>query len=275
MKNNKRRYRLNDLQANFLGLKLKKINRYTLSEKQENLHLNTIMAGYVTAEKSVDLKESINQNNVLVIGDLHQPFTLKGYLEHCIETYFNYKCDTVVFIGDLIDSHFASYHETSTEALGADQELDLSIKGIRKWYKAFPKATVIIGNHDRLVMRKANTGGISAKWIRPYNEVLEVPNWVFTNRIVIDNVQYIHGESGRASKKAKDDMISTVQGHRHTEMFVEWIVGYKQKIFGCAVGCGVDNTKYGMYYASAFKKPAIGCAVIEKGLIATNVPMEL
>jgi hypothetical protein len=159
--------------------------------------------------------------------------------------------------------------------MGADDELDASILKLKKWYDTFPIATVVIGNHDRLVMRKANTGGISSKWIRPYNEVLQVPNWEFTERVVIDEVQYIHGESGRASKKAKDDMISTVQGHRHTEMFVEWIVGYKQKIFGCAVGCGVDIATYAMRYGKAFKKPAIGCAVIDNGLLAINVPMEL
>ena len=100
-------------------------------------------------------------------------------------------------------------------------------------------------------------------------------DWTFTDRVVIDGVQYIHGESGRASKKAKDDMMSTVQGHRHTEMFTEFVVGANFKIFGCAVGCGIDHQSYAMAYGKNFKKPAIGCAVVFGGEFAINVPMSL
>ena len=46
--------------------------------------------------------------NVLVIGDLHEPFCLDGYLDWCIDQYYTYKCTEVVFIGDVIDNHFSS-----------------------------------------------------------------------------------------------------------------------------------------------------------------------
>jgi hypothetical protein len=46
--------------------------------------------------------------NVLVIGDLHEPFCLDSYLQWCIEQYYIYKCTEVVFIGDVIDNHFSS-----------------------------------------------------------------------------------------------------------------------------------------------------------------------
>ena len=45
------------------------------------------------------------ETRVLVIGDLHEPFCLDGYLEHCQETYAKYNCNRVVFIGDVIDNH--------------------------------------------------------------------------------------------------------------------------------------------------------------------------
>jgi hypothetical protein len=45
--------------------------------------------------------------NVLVIGDLHEPFCLDDYLQWCIEQYYIYKCTEVVFIGDVIDNHFS------------------------------------------------------------------------------------------------------------------------------------------------------------------------
>ena len=83
-------------------------------------------------------------SNVLVIGDLHEPFCLDGYLDFCIEKYNEYSCTEVVFIGDVIDNHFSSYHETSADGMGGADELEFAIERISRWYKAFPIATVII-----------------------------------------------------------------------------------------------------------------------------------
>ena len=212
--------------------------------------------------KKAYLNITRDYSRILVIGDLHEPFCLDSYLKHCKDTYANHNCNKVIFIGDLIDNHYSSYHEQDPDGMSAGDELGYAITRLAKWYKAFPKAEVCIGNHDRIISRKAYSAGVSQRWIKNLEDVLEVPNWKFGVRFVHDNVQYIHGESGRATKKAKDDMMSTVQGHRHTEMFTEIIVGAKFKIFGCAVGCGVDNTSYAVAYGKNFKKSAIGCAVI-------------
>ena len=216
-----------------------------------------------------------NVNRVLVIGDLHEPFCLDGYLQHCINTYEIYNCNRVVFIGDVIDNHYSSYHESDPDGYGAGEELELAIDKLSKWYKQFPCAEVMIGNHDRLIRRKAFSGGIPKAWIKDYPDVLKTPGWTFKERTVIDNVQYVHGESGKAIKKAKDDMMSTVQGHRHTELGIEFAVGLGFKIFGMAVGCGIDHETYAMAYGKNFKKPAIGCGVVINGEIGIPVPMNL
>ena len=130
-------------------------------------------------------------SNVLVIGDLHEPFCLDSYLDWCIEQYHTYNCTEIVFIGDIIDNHYSSYHETSADGMGGLDELELAIKRISRWYNAFPKATVIIGNHDRIIMRKAQTSAIPSKWIKSYKEVLEVPDWNFVERYELNGVQYI------------------------------------------------------------------------------------
>jgi metallophosphoesterase superfamily enzyme len=214
-------------------------------------------------------------NRVLVIGDLHEPFCLDAYLDHCIDTYKKYNCNKVIFIGDVIDNHYSSYHETDTEALGGADELELAIRRISRWYNAFPKATVTIGNHDRIIMRKAQTSAVPKKWIKAYKDVLEVPGWNFVDRFVLDNVQYIHGEAGTARVKCKADMQSTVQGHLHTQCYTEFFVGQNFKVFGMQVGCGIDSSAYAMAYAKRGKKPAIACAVVINGKIAINEPMDL
>jgi metallophosphoesterase superfamily enzyme len=214
-------------------------------------------------------------NRVLIIGDLHEPFCLDGYLEFCKDVYTKHNCNKVVFIGDCIDNHYSSYHETDADGMGGGQELDLAITKIAKWYEAFPEAHVTIGNHDRLIMRKAQTGGIPTKWIKKYKEVLETPLWHFTERVVIDGVQYVHGEAGTAKAKCRADMMSTVQGHLHTQAYTEWFVGANFKIFGMQVGCGIDHHSYAMAYAKSGKKPAIGCGVVIDGKVAINELMEL
>lgn len=214
--------------------------------------------------------------NVLVIGDLHCPFDLDEYLEFCKQQYTLYDCNEVVFIGDVIDNHYSSYHETDVDGLGGGEELEFAIKRIARWYEAFPKATVIIGNHDRLIMRKAQTSAIPKKWIKSYKEVLEVPKWNFKVSYEQDNVQYLHGEGGTARTKCKADLMNTVQGHLHTQCYTENFVGKNFRIFGMQVGCGIDFTSYSFAYAKAGRKPAIACAVVlENGTVPINLLMSL
>ena len=219
---------------------------------------------------------SVDSNNILVIGDLHEPFCLDKYLDFCIEKYFEFQCDEVVFIGDIIDNHYASYHETDADGMGGADELELAIKRIARWRDAFPIATVIIGNHDRMVSRKAKTSAIPSKWIKSYKEVLEVPDWNFVERYEKNGVQYIHGEGGTARTKCRADMMNTVQGHLHTQAYTEHYVGKNFRVFGTQVGCGIDHDSYAMAYAKYGKKPAVGCAIIcNSGNLPINLLMPL
>ena len=215
-------------------------------------------------------------SNILVIGDLHEPFCLDSYLDWCLEQYHAYNCTEVVFIGDIIDNHYSSYHETSADGMGGLDELELAIKRISRWYKAFPVATVIIGNHDRIIMRKAQTSAIPSKWIKSYKEVLDVPNWNFVERYEKDGVQFIHGEGGTARTKCRADMMNTVQGHLHTQAYTEHYVGKNFRVFGTQVGCGINHKSYAMAYAKYGKRPAVGCAVIlNNGQTPLNLLMPL
>ena len=208
-------------------------------------------------------------SKVLVIGDIHEPFCLDGYIQHCKNQYNLFNCNKVVFIGDIIDSHYSSFHSTDPDGMSAKDELNLSIKKLRKWHKAFPKATVIIGNHDRIVARKALANGISAKWIKEYKDVLEVPTWNFKTDETIDNVLYVHGEGATAFTKAKTLFQSVVAGHTHTKCYIE----YMNNIFGMQVGCGVDKDSYAMAYAKNYAPPQIACGVVLDGKLPILIKM--
>jgi predicted phosphodiesterase len=214
--------------------------------------------------------------NILIIGDLHEPFCLDGYLEYCQEQYKIHNCNQVVFIGDIIDAHGFSYHEPDPDGMSSGLELETAIKKIAKWYEAFPYADVMIGNHDRMASRKAMSGGIPAAWIRSYNEVLGTPNWNWCESIIYDDVLYEHGEGGQAAAKAKNNLMSSVCGHTHTLAYTQWFVGKRFKVFGMQVGCGVDSTSYAAAYAKNFKKQSIGCSVVlNNGTLPINLLMPL
>jgi len=214
------------------------------------------------------------ERRILVIGDLHCPFEKKGYFEFCLETYDRFNCNQVLLIGDLVDSHATSRHETDPDGMSAKTELERAIEDLQKWREAFPVATVIIGNHDRVVMRRAFSSSIPSMWIKSFNEVLGT-SWDWTERAEFDGVQFVHGEGGTARTKAKNDMQSTVQGHIHTQAYVEHFCGNRNRIWAMQVGCGLDRDSYAAAYSKHYKKQAIGCGVVIGGHTAINCLMPL
>ncbi len=219
-----------------------------------------------------------NPDNVLIIGDLHAPFILEGYLEFCRKLQEKHNCGTVVLIGDIIDGNSWSYHEHDVDGDSVKTEVNKAILQLQDWYRAFPIATVLYGNHDLLVSRKAKTAGLSQLFIRNLGEILGAPQgWAFTHEYIKDNVKYIHGSTGNAISRAKDERISICQGHLHSQAFVEYSVSERDAIFGLQIGCGIDREAYAFEYAKPMaKKPVISAGVIlEKGTLPILELMKL
>ena len=216
------------------------------------------------------------QNNTLIIGDLHAPFIKEGYLEFCKETHKKHNCERVVFIGDVIDNHYSSYHESDPDGYGAAEELKRAKEQIKGFYKAFPEAYVCLGNHDILPNRKAFTGGISKSWIRDISDVLEVPGWNFAEEWIFDGVLYTHGVGRKAKQRCQHEFVSVVQGHYHSDTYLEMFVSDKTMLFALQIGCGIDRKAYAMAYGKHFKKPQINVGVVfENGRYPVIEPMKM
>lgn len=212
-------------------------------------------------------KDLFISKNVLVIADTHLPYEKEGYLEFCIDQYNKWNCDTVVHIGDLIDSHATSHHPSVPDAYSAGDELQYTILKLKAWYKAFPNMKVCFGNHDIRAWKLASEYGIASKWMKGFAEVLEVPTWQFEESFEINGILYTHGTgtSGQnaAHMRALNLGQSVVMGHLHTESSVIYHQIASQTIFGMIVGCGVDEKSYGMNYAKNFpRKSIISCGII-------------
>lgn len=252
--------------------KFKFYNSDSVSEKTVKVIENVMDYSAETSTVIV----TFGYNNILVIGDLHAPFIRRGYLDFCKQIYVKYNCDGVVFIGDLVDNHFSSFHDTDPDGHGAAEELRLAKEQIKLWYKEFPHAKVCIGNHDLIPVRKSFNAGISKIWIKSISEVLDTPNWEYAEEFIINDVLYVHGTGRKASARMLADFTSVVQGHYHSESYINYSVGRNKKMFAMQVGCGVNDKSYAMAYGKHFDKMHINCGVIlENGKLPIIEYMEL
>jgi len=266
--------------ANFLGISTTSAFLYTKGiekEEEEPVRLVTKarLAKYDTEFKRKPFIWGC-PNNVLVIGDLHSPWILSGYLEFCLEQQKKFDCGTVVFIGDILDNQASSFNDSNPDLPSAGDELTQAIVKLQPWFKAFPKAYITDGNHDLIFKRKAFSGGLSSRTVRTVKDIIGAPDtWSFVDHVVLNGVFYTHGTKGNAYKKAISDGISTVQGHLHTDSFVHYHLGRRQFLFGMQVGCGIDAKQMAFDYA----KPNLAMAVmscwvvLEWGTLPIVLPM--
>ena len=71
-------------------------------------------------KKDFDCMNVEEDDSIMVISDLHAPFTHKDYLNFCVKMRDKYNIKNTVIIGDLLDNHYSSYHETDPNGMGAD-----------------------------------------------------------------------------------------------------------------------------------------------------------
>jgi len=205
-----------------------------------------------------------------VIGDIHAPATHPDYFGFVRKIQKKYNTNKTVFIGDIIDHEAITFHEKNPELPAALDEYYIALKQVKKWHKAFPKATVCIGNHDERVMRKAKTVGIPGIYLRPFNEVYGTSGWNWLYQHHCDDVLYTHGTGwsglSPAFNAARQTRQSVVSGHTHSIASINYHCNGKDSIFGMNVGAGVDDEHLAMQYGRfSLKKPVFSCGVVING----------
>lgn len=216
---------------------------------------------------------------ILVIPDIHAPFQHKEtipFLQH-VQKKFN--CDRVVCLGDEVDYAALNRFGLDPNGHNAAFELSLAKSFLKEFYQAFPIVEVCESNHTKRPLRVAFEAGLPEELVMPYKQALEAPDgWSWHNRIIIDNVLYIHGEGYSGAnghvKAAKDNRMSTVIGHLHSNAGVQYFQAETNRIFAMNAGCLIDRKAYAFKYAKTIaNKPTLGCGVIIDGQIAFWVPL--
>ena len=120
--------------------------------------------------------------SILIISDTHIPYHHPDLIPFLKAVKKEYKPDKIVHIGDEIDKHAMSFHDSDPDLPSAGDELKLSLPVIKELEKLFPDMDLLDSNHGSLVYRRALKYGIPKAYLRNYNEFLEVGIAIVTGK---------------------------------------------------------------------------------------------
>jgi predicted phosphodiesterase len=207
-------------------------------------------------------------SNVLVISDLHAPFNHRNALRFLSDVKKEYKCDTIVSIGDLVDEYNLSRYSRDPDAMTTRQEFSKTKAVIAEFVSEFPKMICVTGNHDIRILKKLKEANIPPQMLfSTFNQLWDMPKeWKWVDRVKLHGVYYTHGfKTGPYAhmNTAKEMMTSVVMGHTHSTGAVQYMSSFDGNIFGMNVGCLIDDKQYAFNYASEMtRRPVIGCGVV-------------
>jgi len=230
----------------------------------------------------VNVEKEINARNksVLLIGDSHIPYEHKDYLKFCKAVAEKHLCTIYIHVGDEVDNHAISFHDSDCGLPAAGEELEKSITRLSGWEEAFPGLILLTSNHGSLVVRRFKHHGIPLSYLKSFQEIYGTPTWEWVEDILIHTklgpVYGCHGKSGTYGKLAKEMGCSSFQGHFHGKHEVTWHISALLDRFNMFTGCGIDRKSMAFAYGkNHIPKPALGCGVLDKEGIPHIVKMNL
>lgn len=256
------------------GLTSRHIAQLLLGSSTKKSTVNNILK-MNRMESDEKVFEKSDNSRILFISDLHIPFHHKDvfkFLRHLKE---KYKPTRVICLGDELDKHCLSYHESDPDGYSAGHELEASLPHIKELESIFPVMDIVESNHGSLHLRKAKTYGIPKRYIKTYNEILGVGEgwkWHYDITLELPNGQqcYVHhGKSSDVLKLSQQMGMNAVQGHYHSVFKVDWWANPKDLYWGLQCGCLIDRESYAFSYENVnIKKPIVGT-----GLVIDSVPI--
>ena len=211
---------------------------------------------------------------------MHHPYAHPDTVPFLTALKKKFKFDKIVCIGDEVDFHSLSFHDSDPDLDSAGTELRKAIKGLKPIYKMFPTVSVVESNHGSMVFRKGLASGIPKAALRGYRDVIQAPKgWVWSFDLKLNTplgpVYFCHGKSGAAGRLASLYGHSTVQGHYHSQAQISYISTPQNLLFDCHTGCLVDSHSLAMKYNAINPKRPVISVVIILGGIPQIIPMIL
>lgn len=254
-----------------LGVSKSAVNRFLA--KYESARMIARSDEMYPQVKVVDIKH--DNSRILVISDMHIPYHHPNLIPFLQMLKDRYNPTRVICIGDELDKHAMSFHDSDPDLLSAGDELKASLPTIAAIHKMFPVMDIIDSNHGSMVHRKAKHHGIARAYIRSYNDVLQVgPGWKWHNDLTVElpdgqKVYFHHGKAADGLKLSQTMGMSCVQGHYHEKFGINYWGNSLGLYFSMQVGCLINDDSYAFAYNNVnLKRPVIGT-----GLIIDGVPV--
>jgi Calcineurin-like phosphoesterase len=209
---------------------------------------------------------------ILVIPDLHMPYCHPDTWAFLTLIKAKYKPDRVICLGDEVDGHSLSYHESDPDLDSAGPELEKAIRLLEPIFKLFPEVDVLESNHGSLVYRKAKTAGIPRRALKTYRDTLEAPRgwrWHFDLRLRMSNGQWLYCHHGRTPKQgalSQKEGVCSVQGHYHSKFHVTYWRNHTGLYWDIHAGCLIDHDSLAFAYGkSNMEKGIVGAWMVLNG----------
>lgn len=220
------------------------------------------------------MPKKTSYKSILVISDMHIPYNHPDLIPFLKAVKKKYRPDKVVCIGDEVDKHAMSFHDSDPDLPSAGDELIEAINTLKKVYKVFPEVDLVDSNHGSMHYRKGKHHGIPRKYLRSYGEILEAPKgWKWHKDLTLkcsdgSKVYFHHGLKKNGLQVAQQMGLNFVQGHFHNDFNINYSSTPEKLIWNMTVGCLIDYDSL----AFAYNKTTLGRPIIGLGVIVDGQP---
>ena len=150
-----------------------------------------------------------SKGNYLIISDLHIPYHHRDAFSFLESVSEYYDCKVILNVGDMIDHHAGSYHESEPDALSPEEEYYQSMEYCNELQDIFPSMIITEGNHDKIPQRKLKTCGLPASMVYDYNKLYKLDaKWKWVDKYTFNSnggqpvlVPMVLNQKGRWNKK--------------------------------------------------------------------------
>jgi hypothetical protein len=231
----------------------------------------------------VKIKKDYTKDTILCIPDLHVPYHHPDAFAFLEALKDMYEPTMVVNLGDLMDFHNISFHDSDPDLYGAGDELEEAREYVAELEEIFPEMYIIGSNHGDLPLRKFVASGMPRGLLRSYNEIYEVgEGWTFIPDLTIEckgrdipDLYFAHGIRKNALQVAQQRGQRFSCGHFHESFELRYAGNPNSLIWAMMCGCLIDKRSLAFNYNKLnLNRPILGAAVIENG-IPTLIPMLL
>lgn len=233
------------------------------------------MKNMVVPSEQVTTGKKYDNTRILFISDMHIPYHQPKLLPFLEGLKVRYEPTRVICLGDELDKHAMSFHDSDPDLPSAGDELHRSLPVIAEIEKLFPVMDLVDSNHGSMVYRKSKHHGIPRRYIKSYNEVLGVGDgWQWHMDLVLEmsewgvpDVYVHHGKSQQAVKTSQAMGMSHVCGHFHESFSIQYWANPNGLYYGMNAGCLIDDKQLAFAYNNTnLKRPIIGTGLIIEGI---------